>query len=403
MRTLLTTALLAATALTANAQLAIRGETVHTMAGPAIRDGIVLIRDGKIEAVGPSAEISVPDGFRILRGKVVTPGLVDAHTVVGLAGIYNVDADQDQLEPSSPIQPQLRAIDAYNADEDLIKWVRSFGVTTIHTGHGPGELVSGQTMVAKTVGRTVADATLVPARAVAVTLTSSARKSGKDSPGTRGKMISMLRSSLIEAREYAAKQAAAGDDDDKPQRDLKLETLSRVLKRELALMVTADKAQDILSAIRLAKEFDIELWLDSAAEAHVVLDEIKEAGCPVIVHPTMARATGERENMSFENAARLRKAGIRFVFQSGFEGYVPKTRVVLFEAAMAAANGLDRNAALAAITIEPANLLGVSDRVGSLAVGKDADVAIYDGDPFEYTTHCIGVVVNGQVVSEVKR
>ena len=133
----------------------------------------------------------------------------------------------------------------------------------------------------------------------------------------------------------------------------------------------------------------------------VVIDDIKKSGFPVFLHPTMYRANNETENLSRETAAKLRKAGIPFALQSGFESYVPKTRVVLFEAAVAAANGLSQNEALAAITTDAARLLGIQARVGSLETGKDADVALYDGDPFEYATHCIGVIVSG-VVTDVQ-
>ena len=182
-----------------------------------------------------------------------------------------------------------------------------------------------------------------------------------------------------------------------------MEELARVLAGELTLMVTAQRAQDIASALRIADEFDLNIWLDGAAEAHLLVDEIKAAGVPVIIHPMMARPVGDRENMSFETPARLVGAGVDVVMQSGYEPYVPKARVVLFEAAMAAANGLTFEQTLASITTVPARLLGVADRVGSLEVGKDGDIALYDGDPFEYTTHCVGVVINGEVVSRKRR
>ena len=133
------------------------------------------------------------------------------------------------------------------------------------------------------------------------------------------------------------------------------------------------------------------------SDAPLVLNEIKQSGFPVILHPTMWRANGEMENLSFETAAKLKKAGIPFALQSGFENYVPKTRIVLFEAAVAAANGLSREEALAAITIDAAKLLGVEKRIGSIESGKDADLALYDGDPLEYTTHCTAVIVSGVV------
>ena len=185
--------------------------------------------------------------------------------------------------------------------------------------------------------------------------------------------------------------------------DLRSEMMQKVIRREIPLLVTAHKAQDIITAIRIAKEFNIKIVLDGVAEAQMVLKEIKASGFPVIVHPTMYRAAGETENLSFEDAAKLKAAGITIALQSGFEAYVPKTRVVLFEAGVAAANGLSRRDALATITIDAAKILGLDARIGSLVKGKDADIAMYDGDPFEYTTHCTGTIINGQIVSDILR
>jgi len=379
-------------------QIAVRGETVYTMAGPALKDGVVLVKDGKIEKVG--AGLAVPAGYRERRAQVVTPGLIDAHTVVGLAGYLNQPQDQDQLEPSAPIQPELRAIDAYNPEERLVGWLRGFGVTTIHTGHGPGALVSGQTMIAKTRGKDVDAAVVVPVAMVAATLGSGARatEEGK-SPGTRAKAIALLRAELIKAQEYATKKETA-EKGKEPERSLRLEALGAVLRGEVPLLVTVHRANDIVTALRVAQEFKVRLVLDGAAEAYLVKDQIRKAGVSVIVHPTMARDFGETENMSKETAAILRRAGIRVALQSGFESYVPKTRVVLFEAAEAAAYGLTFEEALAAITIDAARILGIERRVGSIEPGKDADLALYDGDPFAWTSHCVGTVIQGDLVSE---
>ncbi len=387
---------------TATAQIAVRGKTIYTMAGPPIQNGVVVAQNGKITAVGPADSVAIPPGFKVLDAEIVTPGLIDAHSVVGLSGILNYKHDQEQLERSNPIQPELRAIDAYNAHEDLIEWVRSFGITTIHTGHAPGELISGQTTIVKTIGNTVEDALLVETATVAATIASSARKGGKKSPGTRGKMMAMLRAELIKTQEYLTKLETA-EEDKKPARDLKRETLARILNKEIPLMITADRAQDIVTALRLAKEFNIDIILDHVSEAYLLIDEIKAAGVPVFIHPTMTRAFRETENLSMETAAKLVHAGIPVALQAGYESYVPKTRVVLFEAALAAANGLTFNEALATITITPAKILKIDDRVGSLEVGKDADLALYDGDPFEYTTHCTRTIINGQVVSDKVR
>jgi len=384
--------------------LVIRGGTVHTMVGPAIADGVVVIEDGKVARVGPAAEVPIPPDARLIRGAVVTPGLVDAHTVVGLTGWLNQAQDQDQLDGGDPVQPELRAIDSYNPRERLLEWVRGFGVTTIHTGHAPGALVSGQTMVAKTVGDTVEAAALKPVAMVAVTLGDDARPGdAKKSPGTRSKAVAMLRAELVKARDYVRRRGLA-DAEKQADRDLRREVFVDVLDGKLPLLVTVNRATDIDAALRIAAEFGVKVVLDSAAEAYLAIDRIKAAGVPVIVHPTMRRAgEGETENLSFETAAALRAAGIPVALQSGYEGYVPKTRVALFEAAVAAANGLTTEQALAAITIDAARILGVDDRVGSLAPGRDGDVAVFDGDPFEYTTHCTTVVIDGDVVSEEPR
>ncbi|MFA6044845.1 MAG: amidohydrolase family protein [Phycisphaerales bacterium] len=420
--TLVSCCFLASVAGTAFAQVAITGDVVYTMTGDAsnkITNGVVIITDGKIAAVGPAASTKIPDGYKVLHGAVVTPGLVDARGTEGVSGIFNQKQDQDQLEHSSPVQPELRAIDAYNPNDPLVEWVRNLGVTTVNTGNAPGELVSGQTGVFKTVGKTVDEAVVKDVSAVVVTLGPWSQKEGKESPGTRGKEVAMLRQQLIKAQEYADKLArkakegdkadkheddhaddAKGEKGDKGGRDLKLEAFAKVLAGEVPLMVTANRAQDIDSALRLAAEFKFKLILDSAAESYLLIDQIKAAGVPVILHPTMFRMFGEMENMSMETAGKLAKAGIPVAIESGYEAYVPKTRVVLFEAAVAAANGMTFEQALASITSQPAKILGVDNRVGSLKPGLDGDVALYDGDPFEYTSHCTGVVIQGVVVSE---
>lgn len=400
MKTLLLAGLLLCVSL-ADAQIAVKGETVHTMAGQAIANGVVLIKDGRIERVGPEAQVRIPDGYRVMTAKVVTPGLIDAHTTVGLSGIFNVPHDQMQLEKSDPIQPHLRAIDAYNPLEDLVAWIRGLGITTVHTGHGPGALMSGTTMIAKTSGGTVAAALVKPDAMVAFTLGPSVSRNFK-SPGTRAKGIAMLRQEFLKAQDYMKKMENK-DADKRPARDLSLDMVAGILRGEVTALITAQTAPEIMSALRLQKEFSFRMVLDGAAEAYLVLEEIKASGVPVIIHPTMVRTGGETQNASFTTAAALHRAGIPFAMQSGYEGYVPKVRVVLFEAAIAAANGLTPDQALRSITIDAARILGVDRRVGSLEAGKDADVVLFDGDPFEYTSRACAVIINGTVASETCR
>jgi imidazolonepropionase-like amidohydrolase len=324
---------------------------------------------------------------------------VDAHTVVGLAGYLNQPHDQDQLERSNAIQPELRAFDAYNAQEPLVEWVRSLGVTTLHTGHGPGALMSGQTMIVKTRGTNVGEAIVDSVTMLAMTLGPEVGANYAGRPGTRAKGVALVRAEFIKAQDYLKKVKSA-EKGKEPPRDLKLETLSRVLEGKTPALITAQKASEILAALRLQQEFGFKLVLDGAAESYQLIEEIKRANVPVILHPTMARHGGTLENATLETAKKLREAGITVALQSGFEGYVPKTRVVLFEAAMAASYGLPFEQALAAVTIDAARVLGIAGRVGSLEAGKDGDLALFDGDPFEFTSHVCAVLIEGQVVSE---
>lgn len=385
--------------------IAVMGAIIYTMAGAPLKDGVVLMRDGKITALGPKVSVKIPEGYRILQAAVVTPGLIDAHATVGLSGLLNQAQDQDMLEKSSAVQPELRALDAYNAKDPLVSWVRSYGVTTVNTGHAPAALISGQTMIVKTFGRTADEDVINPAAMTAVTLgrngltNAEGGPAASKSPGNRSKAVAMLRAELIKAQEYAKKREAK-DESKRPGRDLKTETLLRALAGVQPLLITANRQQDIISALRLAQEFNLKIILDGCADAPMVLAQIKASGFPVIVHPTMQRSYEDMENLSVETAGKLHAAGIPIALQSSYEAYVPKTRVVLFEAAVAAAHGLGFEPALASITSGAASLLGIADRTGSLVVGKDADLALYDGDPFEYTSHCLGTIVGGIVFAD---
>lgn len=237
-------------------------------------------------------------------------------------------------------------------------------------------------MVAMTIGSSVAD--------------------NFEKPGTRAKGVSMLREAFVSAQDYQRKLTNS-DISKRPDRNLSNEILVKVLQKEVPALITAQSARDIITAIRLRDEFGFELIIDGGAEAYSVLEEIKASGVTVVVHPTMVRNYGDTKHATYTNAHKLHQAGIPFVFQSGFEGYVPKTRVVTFEAALAVANGLDYDAALQALTIDAAKLLKLEDRIGSLKPGKDADIVLYDGDPFEYTSHVLKVFINGILVSDEAR
>ncbi len=385
------------------AQVAVIGETVYTMSGPPVQNGVVRIQNGKIEEVGAADAVKIPENYKVLRGKVVTPGLIDAHSVVGLSGMYNQPHDQDQLDKAHAIQPELRALDAYNAREELIGWIRDYGITTVHTGHAPGALVSGQSIIVKTSGETVEEALIDSSAMLLMTLGPTVGRNYK-TPGTRAKGLAMLRSEFLKAQEYLEKRQK-GPEDKRPARDLKMEALAKALRGELPVLITAQQAPEIMSALRLAREFHLKIVLDGAAEAYLLIPEIQAAPMVkgILIHPTMVRNYGDTRNASYETAAKLQQAGLPIAFQSGYESYVPKTRVALFEAAIAVANGLPFDAALRALTIDSARILGIAHRVGSLEKGKDGDVVIFDGDPFEYLTKTCAVIINGKVIHETCR
>ncbi|WP_218827599.1 amidohydrolase family protein [Rubricoccus marinus] len=375
--------------------LVVYADTLYTMAGPAIVDGAVVIQDGTIVSAGPARGVRVPAGARELRGSVVTPGLVDVRSTVGLSGLLNQPQDQDALDMGGPLQPSLRAMDAYNARDELVGWLLSLGITTVHTGHSPGALAAGQTTIIKTAYDTIDEALVDSTTMMAMTVGRGVRF---DSPGTRARVIAQIRAALYKGLAHAEKMDASGD---APSRDLDNEALAAVATGQMPALITAHRANDIQAVLRLAREFpQMNVILDGASEAPLVLKDIRESGVSVVLHPTMYRTGGETESLAFDTASKLRAAGIPFAFQSGYEAYVPKTRVVLFEAAVAAAYGLDRVHALEAVSIDAARILGIADRVGSLEPGKDADLVIFDGDPLETITHVCAVVVDGVVARE---
>lgn len=391
--------------------IAVKADRVHTVAGQGtLENGVVLIREGKIEKVGVAKDVEIPEGYEILTAARVTPGLVDAHSVVGVSGVYNVDADRDHNEDTGPNQASLRVIDGFNPNEPLLEYILRFGVTCIHTGPGKNNPIAGQMGVFKTPYKTLDSALVRFPSALLVNLGESPKSTygGRDqSPATRMGSAAVIRKAFIEAQSYREKwerykkkpATEEGKEKDPPERDLNKEALLLALSREIPVVLNADREDDILTGVRIAREFGLDLVLDGASEAYLTADSIQESGFPVFVHPTMQRIAGlETFNTTLENAALLSKKGIPIAIQSGYESYVPKTHLILFEAAVAMVNGLGFEKALEAITLAPAKILKIDDRVGSIEPGKDADLVLYSGDPFEYTTHVDAVLVDGEVV-----
>jgi imidazolonepropionase-like amidohydrolase len=377
---------------------AILAGRIHTVSGDNITGGVILVQDGKIKQVGRQADVKVPADIPVLTAAVVTPGLIDTHTCVGVSGIFNLPkVDQDQDELSGPNQADLRVLDSFNPNEPLLEWVRENGVTVVHVVPGRANVIAGQTGIFRTYGTTAEQMALKFPAGILVNLGEIPKSAypGK-LPSTRMGTANLVRTAFAGAQAQAKKRTA---DDKKSAPNLKHEALERALRREIPVYFSAHRADDLLTSLRLAEEFKLKPVLSLATEAYLIADKIAADKVPVVVHPTMQRAsTLETFNGVLGNAAALADHKIPMTIGTAFEGYVPKQRVLRYEAAMAAVNGLGFDRALKAITLDAAKLLGIDDRFGSIEAGKVADLVLYDGDPFEHATHVTHTVIDGRVI-----
>jgi imidazolonepropionase-like amidohydrolase len=379
---------------------AIAAGRIHTVGNGTITNGVILVNDGRIETVGSADAVKLPGDLPILRAAVVSPGLIDAHTVVPPSGALNLAADQDQDEMSDPNQADLRVIDAFNPDEPLLEFLRREGVTVIRACPGRANVLAGQAGIFRTWGTTAEKMTVRFPAALLVNLGEVPKRSYPNKlPTTRMGTASLIRNALAQAASDARKRAAAKDEEKRPPRNLKLEALAQALDGKLPVVFAAQRADDLETGLRLAKEFHLRAELDLAAEAYLMPDRIAAAKVPVTVHPTMQRpAEMETFNSHLCNAAVLADHHVSLAIGTGFESYVPKTRVLRHEAGMAMVNGLGFDRALRAITLDAAKVLGIEERFGSIEPGKVADLVLYDGDPFEHATHVTHTIEDGRVV-----
>ena len=392
-------------------KIAVIADHLYTMNGGRPGEpGMVLISGGKIEAVNPGANAQAPAGYQVFRAAYVTPGLIDTDSTVGISGAYNIPHDQDEDETTDPNTADVRSLDSFNPDEMLLKYVNRYGVTTVQSAPGPRNPIAGRAGIFKTRGP---ESPLATADQLAIRTESAiifnlgdipkVTYSEKHKPPmTRMKTAEIIRKALWDTQAYQEKwdkwKKEGSDVSKQPSRDQKLEALGPLVAGTIPAIFTVYRADDIITAIRIGSEFHLKYMLAHVTEGYLVRDEIHKAGVPCLVGPIMERPESPQTvNATYEIAALLEQAGIPMALMTGHEGYVPKNRVLLFEAAIAAGNGLGMEKALRAVTIEAAQILGIQDRVGSLTSGKDADVVLFDGDPFEYTSHVLGVIVSGQV------
>jgi imidazolonepropionase-like amidohydrolase len=391
--------------------LVVHVEHLHSGSGRVVPNAHIVIEGGRFTSVGSAGTAALPEGARKLSGWIATPGFIDAQTSAGLSGLRNVPAVLDQDERTNPDQSALRALDAFDPRDPLLRFLLEHGVTIVQSGPGPANPIAGQAGIFRTHGHNVDEMVVRFPSAMVFNLGEIPKATYKEArgPSTRMGTAALIRAQLRAGRHYRQQtRGFFGGSENRPDsvegtavEAMGLEAMGEVASGKLRALFTARRADDILTALRIAREFELEAAIGNATEAYLVRPELRRAGVPVFAGPVMERvSTPESENASYENAALLAEANIPFALRSGFESYVPKNRVLLFEAAIAVANGLDNEAALRAITLSPAELLGIADDYGSVEAGKVADLVVFDGDPFEYTSHVTAVIAGGQVVFE---
>ena len=377
----------------------IKNAILYTAVRPEPVQADISLEHGKIKAIAPG--ISPAPGEEVVdaAGLRIYPGFVDAHSHLALDG-YGMGYDSiDYNEMGNIISPQLRGVDSFNPQDRSIEMARRGGVTTVGVGPGSANVLGGTFFAVKTYGSCVDDMILRDPVAMKCAFGENPKRCYKDKGNSaRMSTAAKLRETLFAARDYMERKEAAGDDVQKrPKFDLKMEALLPVLRGEIPLKAHAHRADDICTAIRIAREFGVKLTLEHCTEGHLIADELARAGFPAAVGPTLTNASKlELANKSFDTPGVLARAGCQVSIITD-SSVIPQQYLSLC-AGLAVKAGMEPFAALQAITINPARHLGVADRVGSLEVGKDADLVITDGDPMVSDTTVKMVFIDGRQV-----
>lgn len=374
---------------------------VHTMEVGTIPDGYVRIQGSRIAQVGRVCELSEwadSDGVIDAQGGHILPGLIDVHCHLGL---YGCGAGEDDLnECPEPWTPQLRALDGADPFNRYFEEARRAGVTCVLTGPGSANPIAGQGVLLKTVGRVIDQMTVRAPASMKFALGENPKRiHEKQGPATRMATAAVIREKLTRALNYEAKWARSQADGrlDEPEFDIRLDALRPVVTGRLAAHFHAHRADDIVTAVRLSKEFGLDCVIVHGTEGHLVADFLAREGVPVITGPFLTDSSKpELNRLTAENTAILARAGVQVAICTDH----PETPIHLlpFCATMAARAGMDEEEALAAITVNAACIAGVGDRLGALSPGKDADVVVMDGHPFDWRSRVTHVLIDGQEV-----
>ena len=379
-------------------RLAIVGGRVVPIEGSPFKGGAILIEDGGITALGP--DLRVPDGFERVDagGKVILPGLVDAHVHLGVHEEAEGWAGHDTNEMTNPVTPQVRALDAINPEDVGFQDAVSGGVLTVNVNPGSGNPIGGQTVALRCDGRTVDEMVLRSPSGLKSALGENPKRvygERKEYPSTRLGTAAVIRESFVKAANYLDKQERGNGEP--VERDLRWEALAMVLRREIPWRQHCHRADDIATALRLADEFGYRLVIDHGTEAALLADRIAERGVPVLIGPLLtSRSKVELRRRSLGSPGRLAAAGVEIGIITDHP--VVPIQLLHVQAALAVKEGLDPELALRAVTLTPARVLGVDDRLGSLVPGKAATLCVWSGDPLDVRSRVELAWIDGRQV-----
>jgi imidazolonepropionase-like amidohydrolase len=385
-------------ATTGTARLAIVGGRVLPIEGTPFDGGAVLIEGGKITALGP--DVSVPEGFDSFdtAGKVIMPGMVDAHVHLGVHEEAEGWAGHDTNELTSPVTPHVRALDAINPEDLGFEDAIAGGVLTVNVNPGSGNPIGGQTVAVRCAGRTVDEMVLRSPSGLKSALGENPKRvygDRKEFPSTRLGTAAVIRESFVKTANYLDKLERGNGEP--VERDLRWEALGLVLRRKIPWRQHCHRADDIATALRLADEFGYRLVIDHGTEAALLADRIAERGVPVLTGPLItSRSKVELRRRSLANPARLTAAGVELGIITDHP--VVPVQLLHVQAALAVKEGLDPEVALRAVTLTPARVLGVDDQVGSLTPGKAATLCVWSGDPLDVRSRVETAWIDGRQV-----